>query len=174
LAVFCARADEPHRALAFVDLLRKPEKRRVAAYVLDLPVTTVLANAAGRELWGYPKFVTPIEFRLDGRDVDTAVKEPGGTDDLCRLAGRLGRGVPAPPLSLVTYTRLDGALLRTHVDVRGRVMLRTRGSLVLRVGASKHAMAEHLRTLGLDGARPLLAMATERFQSKLHAGVKVD
>lgn len=174
LAIFCARAGEPRRALAFVDLLRKPQKRRVAAYVVDLPVTTALANAAGRELWGYPKFVTPIEFGLDGRDVDAAVKEPDGTGDLCRLAGRLGPGVPAPPLSLLTYTHLDGALVRTHVDVRGRVMLRSRGSLVLRVSASEHAMAEHLRALGLDGARPLLAMATERFQSKLYAGVKVD
>lgn len=172
-AIFCVRAGEPSTPLAFADLLRGPRRRHVGTYVLDLPVTTSLANAAGREIWGYPKFVTPISFRLTGRELDTAVHDPSGTGDICRLAGRLGRGIPAPPLSLMTYTHLDGALIRTHVDVRGRVMLRAAGSLTLRVGPSTHIMAEHLRGLGLDGARPFLAMVTDRFQSLLHEGAKV-
>lgn len=172
-AIFCVRAGERHDARMFVDLLRKPSQRRIGAYVLDLPVTTVLANAAGREIWGYPKFVTAIDFCLDGRAVDAAVRDPNGAGDLCQLAGVLGRGVPAPPLSLTTYTRLDGALLRTPVDVRGRVVLRAPGTVTLRVGGSAHVMAQHLRTLGLDGARPFLAMVTDRFQSILHAGTIV-
>jgi len=42
------------------------KNRELGFYVLSLPVTTELANAAGRELWGYPKFVTEISFHLGG------------------------------------------------------------------------------------------------------------
>ena len=34
-------------------------------WVVDLPVTTKEAQAAGIELWGYPKYVTDIETRFD-------------------------------------------------------------------------------------------------------------
>ena len=43
---------------------------------------------------------------------------------------------------------LDGALVRTHIDVRGRVALRAPGSVELVVGRSAHRMAEHLRRMG--------------------------
>lgn len=172
-AIFCAPAGASRGPLAFAELLREPGARRVGTYVVDLPVTTAAANAAGRELWGYPKFVTPIRFCLDGCKVDTAVEDPSGAGEICRLAGCFGRGVPAPPLSLVTYSRLEGALVRTNIDVRGRVRLRPPGSVRLRVGGSKHPMATRLRELGLADARPFLAMTTTRFQSLLHEGVKL-
>ena len=175
-AVLAVREGEESGPLALIDLLRAPSTRRLGMVVLDLPVTTPLAHAAGRELWGYPKFVTRITFDLDGRRFDGAVLDPddvgadGARVEICRLAGALGRGVPAPPLSLMTDSRLDGALLRAHVDVRGRVTLASGGSLTLSVGASRHPMAARLRALGLDGARPLVTLRTERFQSRLHAG----
>lgn len=172
-AIFCVREGEPTTSIAFADVLRSPAARALGVYVVDLPVTTAVAHAAGREIWGYPKFVTPISFRLEGREVDLGVEDPGGAGDICRLRGRLGRGVPAPPLSLVTYTHLHGVLLRTHIDVRGAVRVRASGSVRLHVGGSKHVMADRLRALGLEDARPFLTMVTDRFQSILHAGVRV-
>jgi hypothetical protein len=169
-AIFVHREDEPEPRLGVVDLLRPPARRQLGAWVVDLPVTTGLANAAGRELWGYPKFVTEIPFHLDGRRFDSSVMDPDDGTTICTLAGVAGPGVPAPPLSLMTYTRLDGALVRTHVDVRGAVTARAAGSLRLHVGGSRHRMAEHLRRLGLADARPRLVLMTERFQSRLHAG----
>jgi hypothetical protein len=170
-AIFCVREGERSDPLTFAELLRAPAQRRLSTYVLDLPVTTAAANAAGREIWGYPKFVTPISFHLEGRDFDASVGAPDDSGDLCRITGRMGRGVPVPPLSLVTYSHLDGALVRTHIDVRGPVMARAPGSLRLEVSGSRHAMAAHLRSLGLEGARPFLALTTYRFQSILHEGV---
>jgi hypothetical protein len=173
-AIFTVREGEPRPPLPLADMLVPPNRRRIGAYVVDLPVTTEAANAAGREIWGYPKFVTPIPFTLSGRRFRSAVMDPASPDDaLCELAGRMGPGVPAPPMSLMTYTRLDGALIRTHVDVRGMVMARAPGDLTLRVGASEHRMARNLRTLGLDGARPRLVLSTHRFQSKLHEGTPI-
>src|SRR2546421_450456 len=38
-----------------------PGDRAPALYVANLPVTTTLASRAGREIWGYNKFVAPID-----------------------------------------------------------------------------------------------------------------
>lgn len=170
-ALFAVRAGERAPRPWLKDLLRRPLERRVGMYVVDLPVSTETANAAGRELWGYPKFVTSLPFRVEGREVDAAVLDPGGAE-ICRLAGRMGPGVPAPPLSLLTFTHMDGALVRTPVDVRGQVRLCTAGTLSLSVGPSAHGMAARLRGLGLAGARPLVVLATDRFQSLLHQGAR--
>lgn len=173
-AIFALREGEPHPLRARADLLLPPAWRRGGAWVVDLPVTTAAANAAGREIWGYPKFVTGITFDLAERRFASTVLDPNGRDEIVTLAGTLGRGVPAPPLSLVTLSRLDGALVRTHVDVRGRQSARAAGSVRLRVGASAHRMAANLRALDLDGARPFVVMTTDRFQSKLHEGRVID
>ena len=173
-AIFALRHGEQAPFSGLVDLLRAPERRRVGAYVVDLPVTTREAWAAGREIWGYPKFITQIPFELEKDRVKSSVRDPDDGSTICELAGTLGGSVPAPPLSLMTYTRLAGALVRTKIEVRGRVKLHAPGNVVQEVGSSAHRMAQNLRTLGLDGARPRLVMVTDRFQSKLFAGSRVD
>jgi hypothetical protein len=170
-AILAVRRGEPPPVFPLAHMLAPLPRRRMGAYVVDLPVTTAAANAAGRELWGYPKFITDITFRLHDRLFDCAVLDPDTpTSRICQMEGRMGPGVPAPPMSLMTYSQLDGAMMRTHVDVRGRVSARSAGDLTLRVGPSEHRMAQNLRRLGLDGAHPKLVTTTDRFQSKLHAG----
>jgi hypothetical protein len=173
LAAFVRPASAPAPRLAIADLYRRVGARTIGAYVIDLPVTTSIANAGGRELWGYPKFVTPISFHLDHRRFESAIADPDGAAPIAVLAGRLGLGVPAPPMSLVTFSVRQGDLVRTHIDVRGRVRARGPGELRLDVGESRHPMADRLRRLGLDGARPLVVMTTDRFQSRLNAGVVI-
>jgi hypothetical protein len=169
-ALFGVPKGQAPSRLGMLELLRPPRERQVGAFVVDLPVTTAAACAAGKELWGYPKFITRIPFRLDGRKVKGAVMDPEQDVPICTLEGTLGLGAPVPSLSLVTYTRLGGELVRTHVDVRGGATARAPGGAVLRVGPSEHPMAQRLRDLGLDGARPRLVLCTNRFQSVLHAG----
>ena len=149
------------------------DERHLGFHVLDLPVTTPLANAAGRELWGYPKFVAPIPFRLDRKSFESSVTDPDGGGDIFALSGRLLPSLPAPPMSLVLYSHHQGNLLRTTVKVRGRMNLRPGRSLRLHVGESTHRMARNLRDLGLDGARAALVLDTHRFQSRLNAGVPI-
>ena len=149
------------------------DERHLGFHVLDLPVTTPLANAGGRELWGYPKFVAPIPFRLDRKSFESSVVDPDGDGDIFTLSGRLLPSLPAPPLSLVLYSHHQGNLLRTTVNARGRMNLRSGRGLQLRVGESTHRMARNLRDLGLDGARPALVLDTHQFQSRLNAGVPI-
>lgn len=171
-AIFAARDGDEVRLGGLLDFFLAPARRQVGAWVVDLPVTTEAANAAGRELWGYPKFVTQIDFRLIGRSFASTVLDPGG-EEICTLEGTMGAGVRVPALSLVTFSQLDGALVRTHVDVRAPTRAHLPGDVALRVGTSTHRMAENLRTLGLDGARPRALLETDHFQSKLWAGTRV-
>lgn len=177
LAVAVCRRGEETPWRGWPDLLRtlrQPEQRRVAFHILDLPVTTAAANAAGREIWGYPKFVTDIPFRLSGRDFHCQVMSPGTRVPVMELAGRLGASVPVAPLSLTLLSYRDDALVRATVNARGATRLALPGSLRLSVGDTTHPMAQHLLALGLEQAAPVAAMWTHAFQSRLNAGAVVE
>jgi hypothetical protein len=169
-ALFAVRHGERGGLRGVAELLLEPRTRRVGAWVADLPVTTEAACAAGCELWGFPKFVTRIDFALTGRRLSSAVFDPSGVDSICTLAGTAGPSTRIPGPSLLTLSRHEGALLRTPVDVRAPTRLHLPGDVRLRLGQSRHRMAEHLRALGLDGAAPRALVITERFQSLLHPG----
>ncbi len=157
----------------FLSTLTNPEVRHTGMHVLHLPVTTEAANAAGREIWGFPKFVTPITYQESGKTMDCRVYDPDqgvGEQLIMALAGNLGPGLPARPLSLTLFTRLEQALLRSTVNARGKSRLTMPGSLRLTVGDSQHPMAQTLRELGLANARPLAVVYSDCFQSRLNAG----
>lgn len=151
----------------------QPEQRHSGLYVLDLPVTTPIANAAGREIWGFPKFVTPIRYDKQGRSFTCQVDDEKTAQPLMMLQGQLGLALPALPFSLALYSHLNQTLLRTTVNARGKTWLSLPGTLRLRVGDQHHVMADRLRELALDGARPVAVMWTDEFQSRLNEGVVV-
>ena len=175
LAVAATRLGEAQALGGWRDLLatlRQPEERHVAFHILDLPVTTAAANAAGREIWGYPKFVTEIPFSLQGRHFDCSVRLPQG-GCLMQLTGNMGPSLPTAPLGLALLSLKDGDMVRATVNVRGATRLALPGNLRLRVHDREHAMAKHLHALGLDGARPFAVTWTDQFQSRLNGGVAV-
>ena len=146
-------------------------QRELGFHVVHLPVTTPAACAAGREIWGYPKFVTDIPFALSPKAVNVAVRDPGDRGlSITALKGNLGASLPAPTLSLLLYSALDGHKLRTKVNVRGKTRAYAGSGVRLAVGTSTHPMATTLRLLGLDQARPLVLTTTHGFQSRLNLG----
>lgn len=148
-------------------------RRDLGFYVLHLPVTTSAANAAGREIWGLPKFTTTIDVGFRGRDVRIRVEVPDGQpggQPILSLDGRAGIGVPAPSLGLLLYSWVGHAMLRTTVNVRGSGTAHLPGSVRLHAGAVDHPMADALHRLGLAGTRPLALLTTHRFQSRLNLG----
>ncbi|MEW6775072.1 MAG: acetoacetate decarboxylase family protein [Bdellovibrionota bacterium] len=159
---------------AGLDFLRKAAGRRVGLYITDLPVTTPLARAAGRELWGFPKFVTEIPFELAGSRFACKVMEPEGGREIFSLAGRV---LPSPRLlvmDLLLYSNHQGAHLKTVVEVRSRARTHPGWGTRLSVTSSSHRMAKNLRDLGLDGASPFLIQTTPKFQSRLPAGEAIE
>lgn len=155
--------------------LHKPlDKQQIGFHVIDLPVTTQAACAAGKEIWGYPKFVTPIGFSLDAKRFRGTVGDPESGGAIVELSGDLGIGLPAPQLDLVLYSHHQGALLRTLINTRGGGRGCLPGSLRLKLTNSTHPMARRLAQLGLSNAAPKLVFHSHGLQLRLNAGAKID
>lgn len=173
----CVTADGAQPALSgWPEMLRtlsSPEGRSVGMHVLDLPVTTAAANAAGREIWGLPKFVTPIDYEKRGRRFRCEVADPDGGPPLMTLSGSANLPLPGRTMSLALYSELEGHLMRCTVNARGRTFMAPGRGMQLTTPGSGHPMSEHLAALGLNGAKPLAVMWTDSFQSRLNAGVDV-
>lgn len=150
-----------------------PEERHVGFHIIDLPVTTAAANAAGREIWGYPKFVTAIPFSLKKHQFDCQVMIPDGSGTIMKLSGRIGASMGISPLSLTLLSLRKGEMIRATVNVRGASRLAMAGSLKLSVPDSSHPMAQRLNLLGLDGEKPIAVSWTHDFQSRLNGGVVI-
>lgn len=138
--------------------------RNHALYVVNLPVTTDAARAAGAEIWNYPKYTTGIEtdFRRDGATV--------ALSDEFELNVPVTRGVPAAGLPFITFSLKDGELLRTVVDVDHRVRW-TRGSAASLRVTGCGPTADSLRGLGLAGQKPVAVFRTDAMRARLPAGV---
>lgn len=157
-------------AFPLLSLFYGLDRPRAGFYVIDLPVTTQVACSAGREIWGYPKFVTAIDFALDGRQFSGAVANPDGTGKLFTLSGRAGLGMPGPLLDLVLYSSLESRKLRALVNTRGGGTIALAGSIRLEVSGSDHVMSRNLVALGLKSAKPAFVSYTHRLQLRLNAG----
>ena len=169
----------PDAALAgerWLQVLRDEDdpRRDLGFFVLHLPVTTDAADVAGRDIWGLPKFVTAIDVQHTGRGVSVRVADPDSGQPIMTLDGRAGPGIPAPALPVMFYSRLGGQLLRASVNGRGRNTLHAGGQLRLRVGPGRHPMAYTLRSLGMDGRKPLMVLTTHAAQSRLNGGTPLD
>jgi len=170
VAIAVVRQGESQPRLPLTALYAGFDRRRTGFFIVDLPVTTAIACAAGREIWGYPKIVTTIDFKLAGRDFRGDVHHPSSGAPLLTMSGRIGHALPFPSMSPVLYSTLDGRMLRSRVDVRGAVRLGLPGSLRLHLGVADHPLTTHLRDLGLEHARPFCVQHTHRFQAHLDAG----
>ena len=137
-----------YQEVGLIFLVTGPRGRGI--YVWHLPVNQEFTNAAGREIWGYPKFVTDISVEVRGSTMRTVLADI--------LEFEVKRGVvptplPAPP----TYTVLDGVMRVTTFRSKGVAMARP-GGATLRLGTGP--IADGLRSLGL----PKRAVATSSMQ----------
>ena len=174
LAVLVTPRGQGQTLRSFADLLQQTRSESLGSYVLDLPVSTQLAKAAGCEIWGYPKFVTRLPIELDADRFQAQVLDPDGRL-IVELAGQRGHVLPEelPGMALVTYSMYGGQMLRTRVETRATYQTSGGGSLQVAVGNSPHRMARNLADLGLHGQTPKLWQTTEDFQSLLFGGQPV-
>lgn len=159
---------------SWLDLVGSLDGRKVGQHIIHIPVTSEFSRAAGNELWGYPKIVAPVEHEFSSSSLHSKVFDPQSNELIAEVKGKLGFGIPSIPLSLITYSFVEGKMMRTKVKVRGMMKLRLNHGLQLHIGSSTHAMANDLRMLGLDGKKPFLVMDTEKFQSVFYTGEIVN
>lgn len=105
-------------AMPLVPVLREAALDDVGYWIVTLPVTTDAADAAGRRIWGYPKYVAriPIEERVPGR-VAASVADARGT--IMRV--EIARPAASAPIQmpLRTYSKLGQELHLTEVAIDG-------------------------------------------------------
>jgi len=115
--------------------------------VMHLPVTLQAARDAGRGVWGYPKFVSQMEWDFTPEYQECRLSE-AGQDILTLRVAKEGR--PKRDTNpLTTYSVLDGNLIKTVIEQRGIACskLRPRGC-ALELG--HHPVANELREWDLS------------------------
>lgn len=116
--------------------------------VMHLPVTSRLARSAGRDIWGYTKFIADMHFTNTPEALTCRLEEFGQHILTLRIAKR---GVALPDRRpVVTYSVKDRNLIRTRIPQVSvaRVSIGGRGS-GLELGEG-HPVAESIRALEVD------------------------
>lgn len=159
-----------------------------AVHIHDLPVDQAFTNQAGRQLWGFPKWISDMEGVTGGvrNHLGLAVDGEGVLEMTTRVP------LPGLPLSAAATLKCvqvrDGApvLVRAAASTRGLrsglpltgFRLRTRRRSGLHVAAASGErvtsadaarLRESVQTLGLERARALGTFAVESFQADFGA-----
>lgn len=118
-----------------------------AGFVAHLPVTARVAREAGRQVWGYPKFVADMAFVLSPERQSVILSEDG--QEILRLEVRRAGHVALEQAPLSTFTVRDDRLIRTTIPTRGHVAT-TLGSGGGELAFGTHPLAHSLTELGLS------------------------
>jgi Acetoacetate decarboxylase (ADC) len=159
----------PYNEVGLTVVARVPGDPAPGIYVVNLPVTTALANRAGREIWGYNKFVAAIDIKRDGKRFSTTLRDLENAT-IGVLEGTRGASVPVPLHDILTFTLNQGRVTKTLINVLTKFHGSGGDGFVFKVGTSTHPMVNNLRRLGLDGARPVLVEYADPFQALLFPG----
>jgi Acetoacetate decarboxylase (ADC) len=159
----------PYNEVGLTVRAKAPGDPIAANYVVNLPVTTAMADRAGREIWGYNKFVAAIDVNSEGKTFSTVLRD-SDHEIIGALDGERGVSAPAPATDILTFSLDQGRLIKTTIRVLTPSLASSGDSFVLKVGTSRHPMTANLRTLSLDGARPVLIHYTDPFQALLFPG----
>jgi hypothetical protein len=101
------------------------------------------------------------------------VLDPDSQEPIVAVEGESGRGFSARAFDMVTFSNHDDQILRTVVQADGKVKHSRCKRAEVKVAPTKHRMAENLRALGLDKAKPFTVMASDYLRTKLNAGKAV-
>ena len=139
----------PYHELGVTVMVEPPDAgggaSKIGAFIHQLPVNQPFTLVAGREIWGFPKWMAKIDIADGSREMECSV-----TDDGARvLSLSIARGVPVPTRNAAVdaYSFLDGALRRTSWELESSGSRGRPGGARLELG--DHPVADELRRLGL-------------------------
>src|ERR1700722_3131667 len=159
----------PYNEVGLTVRAKAPGDPIAANYVVHLPVTTAFANRAGREIWGYNKFVAAIDVNSEGKTFSTVLRD-SDHEIIGALEGARSGSAPAPATDILTFSLDRGRLIKTTIRVLTPSLAGSGDSFAFKIGTSRHPMTSNLRTLSLDGARPVVIHYTDPFQALLFPG----
>lgn len=162
------------RPSSWQEIRMNGDRRHMGFHVTDSTLNNPVMLAAGREIWGYPKSLAQLSARFDGARIHAECNDFDGRHGIARLVGYGPRLMRFPSLELTMFTFKGNELLRSLINTRGHFQLHWPFGFRLQVGDSRHPLAERLRFLGLDNARPFAVFSCTDYQARMNAGVTVD
>jgi hypothetical protein len=119
----------------------------VTTFIHRLPVNQEFTCAAGRDIWGFPKWVADISFQeRPGKSV--ALMLDGGEQALALAVDtRFAVPMPASEMEMTCYSFRDGVLRRTPWTMRMAGTRMRPGGVSVEVG-ERNQLADDLRALG--------------------------
>jgi hypothetical protein len=137
----------PYNELALSIAVGAHEGAPPGAFIHQLPVDGEFTCAAGRGIWGFPKWIGDIDLAIDDRTARCRLSEG---DELVLELDIRPRRVPFPskPVQMSAYAHLDGITRRTPFTSRATGVRGGPFGTRLLLG-TRHPMARELRDLGL-------------------------
>ena len=166
-------------AIAFLVTFDKPQipfftsalqiyRRRMTAYVWQLPVTTEIARVGGVELYGYPKFIADIKFEKQADHITCHLSE----DDhkILSLRGKVLPVTRGKNSKIITYSNIEDIPLVTNIYFNQLEFAESRDkqAATIEVG-SDHRICEELQKIGIS-ATPVMYQYSPLNQAILFAG----
>jgi len=124
----------------------------IGVYIHRLPVDQEFTCVAGRDIWGFPKWVTSIDIDEPSTTsprtgTGTTVRLVDGGTHVLSLTIAAGGRLRLPPRAPPTYSFADGVLRRTTWTTSATGTTGRFGGATLTLG--DHPVADELRSLGL-------------------------
>jgi hypothetical protein len=119
----------------------------VTTLIHRLPVNQEFTCAAGRDIWGFPKWVADIEYRQRPRRTDVTMIDEGEHAVTLSVEHRFAVPLPGREMAMTCYAWREGVLRRTSWTMRMAQMRMRPGGVSVAVG-ERTLLAEDLRALG--------------------------
>lgn len=143
----------------------------VSTLIHRLPVNQEFTCAAGRGIWGFPKWVASIDYTDHGRRTDAVLVDDG--EFVLGLSAAKGIvPIPSREMTMSAYSWCDGVLRRTPWVTRNRRVTGRPGGIAVELGAT-HPMARELREIGLP-KRAVFCMTAGLMQATFGEAEIVD
>ncbi len=123
---------------------------RYGVFVHHMPVSQAFTREAGERIWGFPKTVDRLEWRMSDRRAGLRWATDEG--EVVELTVPRGGRLPVPAQVSHAYTLHDGIVWRTRLAMHGSGMRVGPGGARVRLGT--HPIADRLRGWGV-GSRAL-------------------
>ena len=123
---------------------------RHGVFVHHMPVSQGFTREAGERIWGFPKTVDTLDWRVSDRRAGLRWATDEG--EVVELTVPRGGRLPVPAQASHAYTLHDGVVWRTRLTLHGRGLRVGPGGARVRLGTSP--IADRLRRWGL-GSRSL-------------------
>lgn len=137
----------PYNELAVSIAVGATEDAPAGAYIHQLPVDGEFTCAAGRGIWGFPKWLADFDLSIDDSRAHCRLSQDGQLIVDLVISTRL-LPLPSKPMEMSAYAHLDGVTRRTPFTARATGVRGGPLGVRLSVG-DEHPVAVELRRLGL-------------------------